>query len=267
MLALLDAYRAQFRVTFAVQLQYRASLAIWLIGAVLEPTVYLVVWSTVARAQGGQVGGFEPATFAAYFITTMLVNHWTFTWIMHEFEYMVRMGQLSPQLLRPLHPIHLHVADNITYKLLTSTIMVPVAVLLAWVFGARFEPQPWAIVAAVPALALSFITRLMLGWTLALAAFWTTRVFAINEMYFLASLFLSGQMAPLALLPGALQAVANALPFRWMVAFPVEVILGRLTYQEVGLGLAIQTLWLVVTFGLMSLFWREGVKRYSAVGA
>jgi ABC-2 type transport system permease protein len=211
-LALLDAYRAQFKVTFSIQLQYRASLAIWLIGTVLEPTVYLVVWSTVARAQGGQVGGFDPRDFAAYFITTMLVNHWTFTWIMHEFEYSVRMGQLSPQLLRPLHPIHLHVADNITYKLLTSTVMLPVAALLAWVFDARFAPQPWALAVAPLALVLSFTTRLMLGWTLALAAFWTTRVFAINEMYFLASLFLSGQMAPLALLPGALQTLAAALP-------------------------------------------------------
>ena len=267
MFALLDAYRAQFRVTFAIQLEYRASLAIWLIGTVLEPTVYLVVWSTVARAQGGQVGGFDPGTFAAYFITTMLVNHWTFTWIMHEFEYSVRMGQLSPQLLRPLHPIHLHVADNITYKLLTSTVMLPVAALLAWVFEARYEPQPWALLLAPVALAISFAARLLLGWTLALAAFWTTRVFAINEMYFLASLFLSGQMAPLALLPGGIQAVASVLPFRWMVAFPVELLLGRLSLSEAAFGLGMQALWLAISFGLMTVLWREGVKRYSAVGA
>lgn len=267
MTGLLDAYRAQFKVTFAVQLEYRASLAIWLIGTILEPTVYLVVWSTVARAQGGQVGGFAPEDFAAYFVVTMLVNQWTFTWIMHEFEYSVRMGALSPQLLRPLHPIHLHVADNITYKLLTSTVVVPVAILLAWAFGARFEPQPWALALAVPALVLSFATRLLLGWTLALAAFWTTRVFAINEMYFLASLFLSGQMAPLALLPAGAQLLATVLPFRWVVAFPVELILGRLTPEQAGVGLAVQALWLAISLGSMTVIWREGIKRYSAVGA
>jgi ABC-2 type transport system permease protein len=247
--ALLDAYLAQLKVTFAVQLQYRASLMIWLLGTVLEPTIYLVVWSTVARAQGGQVGGFSPGEFAAYFIVTMLVNHFTFTWIMHEFEFMVRMGQLSPQLLRPIHPIHMHVADNLTYKLLTGVVILPVAAVLAWAFGAELRPEAWSVALAVPALVMSFATRLILGWTLALAAFWTTRVFAINEMYFVASLFLSGQMAPLALLPGPAQLVANLLPFRWVV------------------GLAAEAVWLGLTFVLMSKIWREGLKRYSAVGA
>jgi ABC-2 type transport system permease protein len=267
MSALLDAYRAQFKVTFGMQLEYRASLVIWLIGMILEPTVYLVVWSTVARGQGGAVGGFGPQEFAAYFVTMMLVNHWTFTWVMHDFEYSVRMGQLSPQLLRPLHPIHLHVADNVTYKLLTSLVMVPVAVLIAWAFDARFEPQGWSLALAVPALALSFVARLLLGCSLAFAAFWTTRVLAINEMYFLTSWFLSGMMAPLALLPDAVRAVATALPFRWLVSFPVELILGRLSPGEAAFGLGMQVVWAAAIFGLFTVLWREGLKRYSAVGA
>jgi ABC-2 type transport system permease protein len=267
MSALLEAYQAQLKLTFAVQMQYRASLVIWLVGMILEPTVYLVVWSTVARGQGGAVGGFEPRDFAAYFITVMLVNHWTFTWLMHEFEYSVRMGQLSPLLLRPLHPMHMHVADNIVYKGLTSLVMVPAALILAWAFDAPFELVPWALALAVPVLVLSFVARLLLGSALAFAAFWTTRVLAINEMYFLASWFLSGLMAPLSLLPAAVQTVAALLPFRWFVAFPAELILGRLSVEQAVLGIGMQLAWLALIYGLFTLLWREGVKQYSAVGA
>jgi ABC-2 type transport system permease protein len=267
MVALLDAYRAQLKITFAVQVQYRASLVIWLIGMILEPLIYLVVWSTVAGAQGGNVGGYTAEDFAAYFITTMLVNHLTFTWIMHEFEFLIRMGNLSPQLLRPLHPIHVHLADNVTYKLLTSLVMLPAAFVLGALFQPHFATQPWAVALAIPALALSFLTRFMLGWTLALAAFWTTRVFAINEMYFLASFFLSGQMAPLSLLPQAAQTVAAFLPFRWVVAFPAELILGRLTLTEAITGLGIEAVWLGISVALMTYVWNEGLKRFSAVGA
>jgi ABC-2 type transport system permease protein len=266
-LGLLDAYRAQFKITFAVQLQYRAALAIWLIGMVLQPVMYLVVWSTVARAQGGEVGGFGVRDFAAYFIIVMLVDHLTFTWIMHEFEFMVRMGQLSPKLLRPMHPIHQHLADNITYKLLTLVVLLPVTGLLALAFQPQFEPSGWSLLALVPALLLAFVTRFMLGWTLALAAFWTTRVFAINEMYFLASLFLSGQMAPLGLLPPTLQVVATILPFRWLVAFPVELALGRLSVEETVVGLGAQVVWLTLTFISMTAIWNAGLRRYAAVGA
>jgi ABC-2 type transport system permease protein len=58
MKALVDLYVQQLKTTFAAMLQYRASLAIWMIGHVLEPLVYLIVWSTVANSGGGSVGDY-----------------------------------------------------------------------------------------------------------------------------------------------------------------------------------------------------------------
>ncbi len=49
-------YVQQFRTSLAVMLEYRASLLIWLISHLLEPLVYLVVWSAVSAAKGGSVG-------------------------------------------------------------------------------------------------------------------------------------------------------------------------------------------------------------------
>ena len=67
----LELYKAFGRVSVAIQLQYRASGAIWMIGGILEPTIYLVVWSTVARSEGGNAGGYTPGQFAAYYIDYM----------------------------------------------------------------------------------------------------------------------------------------------------------------------------------------------------
>src|SRR5512140_1493523 len=96
--------------------QYRASLVIWTIGQIIEPLVYLIVWSTVASSSGGNVGNFTAADFAAYFIVLMVVNQVTYTWIMYEFEYRVRHGTFSTSLLKPVHPIHSDIADNVTSK-------------------------------------------------------------------------------------------------------------------------------------------------------
>ena len=116
---LVEVYVQQFKTTLASQLQYRAALVIWLIGHVLEPLIYLVVWSVVSASSGGSVGGFTTGDFAAYFILLMLVNHVTYTWIMYEYEYRVRQGALSFALLRPVHPIHADIADNVSSKLIT----------------------------------------------------------------------------------------------------------------------------------------------------
>jgi ABC-2 type transport system permease protein len=263
----LQLYLQQFKTTFATMVQYRASLAIWIGGQVLEPLIYLVVWSVVSGARGGAVGDYTTAEFAAYFIVLMLVNHLTYTWIMYEYEYRVRHGSLSFALLRPVHPIHSDIADNASSKILSFPWMLLTALVLALLFHPVFSVTPWALAAALPALALAYLLRFLLEWTLALAAFWTTRVSAFNQMYFVAMLFLSGQIAPLSLFPPWVQSMAAVLPFRWMIGFPVELMLGRLTPAQMWTGFVAQVLWVALALGLVRRVWRAGVRVYSAVGA
>ena len=267
MSGLTGLYAQQFRTSFASMLQYRASLVIWLIGHVLEPLIYLVVWSAVSRSSGGSVGGYGAAEFAAYFIVLMLVNHVTYTWIMYEYEYRVRHGSLSFALLRPVHPIHADIADNISSKVVTLPLILAAAVALALLFRPAFHLAPWAAAAFLPALLLAFIVRFLMEWTLALAAFWTTRVSAVNQTYFVAMLFLSGQMAPLTLLPRPLQAIAAVLPFRWTTSFPVELLLGRISFTQALIGMGVQVAWLGLWIVLLRMVWRAGVRVYGAVGA
>jgi ABC-2 type transport system permease protein len=261
-------YAQQFRTSLAAMVQYRAELVIWLIGHVLEPLVYLAVWTAVARSgAGGSVGGYDAADFAAYFITLMLVNHVTYTWIMWEYEYRVRYGSLSFALLRPVHPIHADIADNITSKVVTLPLIVAAAAVLGAAFRPAFHLTAWATAGCAASLALAFGLRFLMEWTLALAAFWTTRVSALNQVYFVAALFLSGQMAPLSLLPRPLQTAASVLPFRWIMSFPAELFLGRLAPLDALRGIGIQAAWLCVFALMLRLAWRAGVRRYSAVGA
>lgn len=262
-----DVYRAQFKATIATQLQYRVALAIWLFYTVLEPTIFLVVWGAVARATGGRVGGYSPEEFAAYYIVSMWVGHLTFTWVMHEMEFRIRQGQFSPKLLRPIHPIHADIADNVSYKVLTLMVLVPATVGMVLLFQPSANPQSWALAAMVPALFLAFVARFTSGWTLALAAFWTTRVNAINQLYFSVFMFLSGVMFPLSLLPDWLLWMTWLLPFRWMVAFPVELALGRLTPADAAVGLGMQALWTVAILVMLDRVWRRAVRQYTAVGA
>ncbi|MCA9972579.1 MAG: ABC-2 family transporter protein [Anaerolineales bacterium] len=260
-------YQQQFKTMTAVHLQYRAAVVIWLIGLVIEPVVYLVVWTNVARASGGTVNGFTESTFAAYFIVSMITNHLTFTWHFWEYDYRIREGLLSPMLLRPLHPIHADFAENLSYKVITLIVVVPTTVALTLAFQPDLVLTTRVILAYVPALVLAFSVQFLWGWALAMAAFWTTRISAIIRMYFLGKLFLAGQLAPLALLPLPLQVLASWTPYRWMLSFPVEVLLGRVPAADVWWGLAAQAAWTALGIVAVRLVWRAGIKRYAAFGA
>jgi ABC-2 type transport system permease protein len=86
-------------------------------------------------------------------------------------------------------------------------------------------------------------------------------------VYFILMLFLAGQIAPLTLFPNWIQILADILPFRWMLGFPVELVLGRLTQLQALEGLAAQAVWVIISLVLVRMVWRAGVRVYSAVGA
>lgn len=267
MIDLLVLYRAQFKTTIAEQFQYRGALVIWILGLILEPVIYLSVWSTVARSQGGAVDSFTASDFAAYYLIAMLVDHAAFTWVMWEMEFWIRQGNLSPLLVRPVHPIHRHIANNLTFKLLTAAVIIPVVLILSLVFRPHFTITLQSLAVFVPVLLLAMALRFCIEWTLASTAFWITRINAINQIYFVSFLFLSGFAVPLPLLPGPVQTLAQWLPFYRVLGFPVDVLLGRLTSEQIATGIAAQIGWLVIAVILLNVTWARGVRQYSAVGA
>lgn len=267
MIDLLALYRAQFKTTIAEQFQYRGALVIWILGLILEPVIYLSVWSTVARSQGGAVDNFTAADFAAYYLIAMLVDHAAFTWVMWEMEFWIRQGNLSPLLVRPVHPIHRHIANNLTFKLLTAAVIIPVVIILSLVFRPHFTTTLETFLAFIPALALAMALRFAIEWTLASSAFWITRVNAINQLYFVSFLFLSGFAVPLPLLPGPVQIIAEWLPFYRVLGFPVDLVLGHLTTEQIVVGFGAQIAWLAIAVTLLNVTWARGVRQYSAVGA
>ena len=260
-------YSARFKIDLASMFAYRGAIAIWTLGLIFYPIITLVVWTTVAKSQGGSAGGFTAGEYAAYFVVLMVVNHLTFIWQSWEQEWRIRTGWYSPILLRPVHPIHQDVTVNLTFKLLGLIAVIPSAIVLSFVFDAKYDSSALDIIAFVPALIMAMLLRFVFEWTLGLLAFWVTKTSAMLHLYGALSLFLAGQIAPLQLFPDSVQVVASILPFRWMLSFPVEVLLGQRSGLEMLGGLAMQLLWTVLSFVGLKLLWTRAVARYSAVGA
>ena len=94
----------------------------------------------------------------------------------------------------------------------------------------------------------------MLGATLAVLL-----VGAINyqlNLGYLLTFLLAGQVAPVMLLPDGIRTAATVLPFRYMVSFPVEVLMGQVRGVELWQGLALKACWLALALLLFALVWR-----------
>ncbi len=275
---LLRAFAALWRVSLATMIQYRGEVALWALWGIIYPCVAMAMWGAAAGGDGGGVagggdgagqrfGGFGPREFAAYFLLTMVVGHFCTAWDLFEFGHVVRSGALSPRLLRPILPLWSSLADNLAFKVVTLSVVGPLWIMIAWLAQPAFATRPIDVLLGVPALLIGAALNYLLGYTLSLVAFWTTRTDAVGEFWFGASMLFGGRMAPLALLPGVLQWMTLAMPFRWIINFPATALMGRLSVAEMLTGLACQLVWLAIGLVAFRVLWREGLKRYSAVGA
>jgi len=261
-----DFYLTMMRTAIQSQLQYRAATYMYLVGMVAEPVIYLVVWTTIARSHGGQVAGITPGEFAAYYIVWTLVRNMNIVFTPYGWEWRIREGQLSAQLLRPLHPIHYDIADFAGGKVIWVLLYLPIAAGLTFIFKPTLDVTPLDVVVFFVAIWGAYLIRTMNLWLLGMVTFWTTRGGAIFQTYMMAELLLSGRLVPLQLMPDWVQGAASWLPFKWTFFFPIEALVGHLSAASLLGGLGMQILWAAIGGCFVWLFWRASVKRYSAVG-
>lgn len=262
----LDFYLTTMKVAVMEQFQYPLANYFYMIGMMAEPVIYLVVWSTVAVQQGGQVGGYTPGEFAAYYIIWTLVRNMNIVFTPYGWEWRIKEGRLSMELLRPIHPVHSDVAFFAGWKVVVIILWLPLAAFLSWFFHPTFYITPLKVLVFFLAIWGAYLIRTMLLSILGMITFWTTRVSAIFELYFAAELVLSGRLVPMSLMPPFVQQLAAYLPFQWTFAFPIETMAADLTPAQLFGGLAMQAFWIVAGVLGLNLLWRLGIRRYSAVG-
>jgi ABC-2 type transport system permease protein len=266
-MTLVRIYRALLLAGFQQAAQYRVQSLLWMLFSIVRPVIFLAAWVAVAVAQGGDIAGYKVGDFAAYYVCMTFVSQLVMAWNSHEFEWEVNQGRLSAKLLRPLHPLHYSVVDNLIFKLNTLPVLGVILILVSISFGAIYRTQPWHVVAFVPSVILAGALLFMFNWVIASLAFWATRMRTANTLFQRATFVFAGQIAPIALLPGWLQTLSYALPFWYMMGAPTEILRGGVTQEQVLQILAGQSAWLVVTFVAFQWIWRRGVRAYSAVGA
>jgi ABC-2 type transport system permease protein len=134
-------------------------------------------------------------------------------------------------------------------------------------FQAHFDATLAHYVLFVPSVVLGWLLNFMIGWVVACAAFWLNRVHTVSTIMQRISFIFAGQIAPIALMPAALQIVSWALPFAYTLAVPTMILRGDVTIDVALLMMAGQVAWLTAAFVVFQVVWRAGLRQFSAVGA
>jgi ABC-2 type transport system permease protein len=255
---------ALIKATWASWLQYRSFFFILAFGWMIQPLIYLLVWSTAAGEK--TIGGFSRGEFVAYYLVLILVNQLTYSQTNWTVGDLIRYGQMNRLLLRPISPLFDALSSELAGKVVYLVLDIPIVIVLGLLLKPELHLTLQQVLAFVPALLLAWGLRFLWGYWLALLAFWATRADSLLAVQDSLIFLLAGQVAPVALLPGVLNSLAVILPFRYMVGFPVEVLVGQVESGALEMSFYIGLAWLVVALFLVVLMWKLGLRHYSAVG-
>ncbi len=252
------------RVGFAEAIAYRAEMLVWLLSTTM-PLVMLALMSAVARE--GPVGRFGQEDFKAYYLAALVVRLMTGAWVIWEVNFEIRQGTLAYRLLRPLHPLVAYAAENVGAMPMRLALVVPLAAVAVAIAGPSHVTHDPVLLAAFPvaivgAWLITFLAMAVIG----ALAFYVEASSALFEVWLALFGVFAGYLIPLELFPRWLSAAAAFLPFRYMLAFPVEMIVGMTPRASALAELAVQ--WLFV--GALALAaratWRLGLRRFAAYG-
>lgn len=237
---------------------------------VLIPICFFLVeaafWSGLIKASGSnQLGGFPISYYLGYFLYSILqlgsIN-WRFERAMIA---QINNGTVNALLLRPSSFYEYHLGQLLGQKLITALMMIPIVILIAWIWDLPFHLDRLPLVLIM---GISYVILLFsLHFAVAAMAFFYDNVYSLNNTKNMILWILTGELMPLDLLPSPIREWVIASPFSCGIYLPASYLSGRIdthVFMQGFISLAIGG----ICFGLLASFvWKMGLRRYGGTGA
>jgi len=247
-------------------LAYGSVTFVWIGVAMIELLVPMAFWFSAAPISG-TFSGFSRSELLTYYALMAVIGNLTFWWIHFDIEEDIRTGDLSNYLLKPVGYFRYRILHQLADKFFSFLVRLPlffiVTILLGHLlFTTSLTHFPLTALATIS----GTLTYMLISLTFGMTAFWLTSSRGLISLYFFSVFLFSGELAPLAFFPDWFRQLAYLLPFRYIVSFPLELLLNRLTTPQIISGFLISLSWLSVMTALVTYLWHKGLRTYQAYG-
>ncbi len=243
---------------------YRTEFFIEVLSSAFVPAaVQWILWYALFHLGGmTNIAGMTYADMIQYTLVSLL-----FSQIRggdHDFEIqeMIRNGQLSQYLLKPLSIVEFVYIRGVAPKLFLAGLCLLIGIGVGIFFGL----SPIRMLIAMILALIGNIIHYQIGVVLATTAFYWEEAYSILMVKNMIVGILSGEVIPLNLFPQNMQWIWKSTPFYLYVFGPVQIATGKWSYSEIASNFFISIIWLLFCWFLIRIFWGLGMKKYLSIG-
>ncbi len=212
------------------------------------------------------IAGLSLSTTLTYILLTQIFRPLTDVDLIFEFGYNLREGGIIHQLLRPINFQGMYFAQNLGALGMQMVLQIPMALVATFVFGLQWPTSPAVWGAFLISAILGYAALFFFVYFVACLTFYTTEVWGLGVLFFGMSLFLSGGLVPLALMPDWLRTIVLAIPFAQALAVPVNILTGITPLEQAPHIWLTQGLWVLGMWLASNLFFRVAIRKVTVQG-
>lgn len=256
-------------------LEYRANFLFSLLGAVSPVIIQTALWTCLyapapdGSGAGGALFGYTYAQMLGYTVIANIVSRLVRTGFEYDLNNDIRSGGLDRFLVKPIDYFGFRMAQFVGAKSAEAVFMgaVLAACLAVLAATAGLGLTVAAVAGFVLALALAFILNFLIFWCIGMLGFWLTEIGFLFEAVRIVIITASGGIFPLSVFGERGESILGALPFRFTIQFPTEILCGRVAPSGIASGLCVGALWIIPLAILARAVWAVGLRRFVAVGS
>jgi ABC-2 type transport system permease protein len=243
---------------------YRVEFLFEVLGSAFVPAaIQWVLWYAMFVLGGNkQVAGMTYQQMVSYTLVSLLFTQIRGGDLDFELAEMIRSGQLSNYLLRPIGVVEFVYIRGVASKLFLAGLCLAVGILA----GSWAGLSPLHMIGAMFLALIGNIIHYQISSSLAAVAFLWEEAYSMLMVKNMLVNLLSGELIPLNLFPPNMQWIWKSTPFYLYVFGPTQYALGRWSTQEFFQQLGVACLWLVAGWALIRLTWGLGIRRYLSLG-
>jgi len=255
-------FKEDLQYTFALMTSVIIQPIILLINIALFTSVY--AYNNTTQILGYDLGQMIWYMTSAHFIWVLIFNFADF-----RISDRVLTGDLNMDLLRPLSLFKYELGISIGFRLTAFfTEFIPGLIIYSLIYFPSF--MSWlSILKFCLLVQLSFLIMYMLNFLTGLSAFKLQNNASITGIKVILMSIFGGSAIPLEFFPLPVRQVLAFLPFEYVFYWPIQFFLNTRTSQGAFVFLRVaglQSMWVVVLYGLCRFFWKKASRDFSAVG-
>ena len=266
----MQKYMQIFKISFQQEFAYRLNFIMWRLRNVIQIFVVFFLWDTVFSFQGRHLFGYDRDGILTYVFGLIFIKAFVLSARAQDVAGDIARGDIINYLLKPVSYFKYWLTRDISSKALNLLFAAGEFSILYLILKPPFYFQSnlFQISAFLVSVGLAIFTYFLILFIVNSIPFWAPEMGWGGHFLVTAILveFLSGSLFPLDVLPANLQNILSFTPFPYLIFFPLQVYLGKITGFLLFKGIALSLFWIVILWFLMNWVWNKGFKAYQAYG-